>query len=146
MIVLNKNDKVNLFKGLKATIIHNIESGKLNNPTPIQMQTVPTLLNRRDCLGCAATGSGKSGAFLIPTLFLASVPDFVFYNTEKPKGNKNDSSIGKIRALLLAPSRELAVQLHREVQRLGEGKVHGLKAVSKILMRWENLWILVVSE
>ena len=50
MIVLNKNDKVNLFKGLKATIIHNIESGKLNNPTPIQMQTVPTLLNRRDLL------------------------------------------------------------------------------------------------
>ena len=110
------------------------------------MQTVPTLLNRRDCLGCAATGLGKSGAFLIPTLFLASVPDFVFYNTEKPKGNKNNSSIGKIRALLLAPSRELAVQLHREVQRLGEGKVHGLKAVSKTLMRWENLWILVVSE
>jgi ATP-dependent RNA helicase DDX52/ROK1 len=124
-----KDEKVNIFKGLKATIIRNIEGGKWINPTPIQMQVIPTLLNRRDCLGCAATGSGKSGAFLIPTLFLASVPDFIFYNREQPKINKRESSTGKIRALLLAPSRELAVQLHREVQRLGEGKVHGLKAV-----------------
>ena len=60
---------------------------------------------------------------------MASLPDFVFNNTELPKSNKNDTSIGKSRALLLSPSRELAVQLHREVQRLGEGKVHGLNAV-----------------
>lgn len=110
-----------MFSNIHQSIVRNIEHGRWINPTPIQMQAVPALLNRRDVLGCAPTGSGKSGAFIIPSLFLTSVPDSLFYKT-----SKSDENIG-IRALFLAPSRELASQLSREVQRLGEGKLNGIR-------------------
>lgn len=118
------NEK-NSFQSLKSVLVRNIESGKWINPTPIQMQAIPSLLNRRDVLGCAPTGSGKSGAFIIPTLFLTSISDALFY--KKNTAEKGDHT-QKIRALLLAPSRELASQLHREVERLGEGKVGGIRS------------------
>ena len=41
-----------------------------STPTPIQEQAIPTLLNRRDLLGCAQTGTGKTAAFAIPILQL----------------------------------------------------------------------------
>mmetsp|Transcript_10568 Transcript_10568/g.11655 ORF Transcript_10568/g.11655 Transcript_10568/m.11655 type:complete len:607 (-) Transcript_10568:195-2015(-) len=133
----NESDQ-KTFSSLKNTIIRNIENGKWINPTPIQMQSITALLGRRDVLGCAPTGSGKSGAFIIPTLFISSAPDEIFYKTEHVQ-NKNDTAStprkkglhtgsGKIRALILAPSRELASQLHREIERLGEGKLHGLRS------------------
>jgi ATP-dependent RNA helicase DDX52/ROK1 len=137
-----------LFSAVKNTLLKNIEMGKWTEPTPIQMQSIPTLLEKRDTLGCAPTGSGKSGAFIIPALFIGSAPQSVFYNTsvapksdsvdggkKKKKKNKHQEKHGDpdteggIRTLLLAPSRELAAQLHREVVRLGEGKIHGLKSV-----------------
>ena len=100
----------------------NIESGKWKEPTPIQMQCIPTLLERRDMIGCAPTGSGKSGAFIIPSLVLSGAPFHVFYASEaskvpaKKKAAKKKSHEGEVRSLLLAPSRELAAQLHREVE------------------------------
>jgi len=147
------SSKKSTFQLLASAFIRNIERGRWINPTPIQMQGIPSLLARRDVLGCAPTGSGKSGAFIIPTLFLSSVSEDIFYNRirngdanqkedQSKKGKKNNkkkkgkgsngvaesSSQNKIRALFLAPSRELASQLHREVERLGEGKMHGLRA------------------
>ena len=121
------------FQSLHTSTIRNVESGRWINPTPIQMQAIPSLLSRKDVLGCAPTGSGKSGAFIIPALFLTSVSDAVFYNKGTDKAGKgsasaSDASSQKIRALLLAPSRELASQLHREVERLGEGKIGGIRA------------------
>jgi ATP-dependent RNA helicase DDX52/ROK1 len=123
---------------LKA-VLHNIEAGRWKEPTPIQMQSLPTLLARRDMIGAAPTGSGKSGAFIIPTLLLASCSPSIFYghdNTPKQKKKKKSKSKtvqdtstsyqGEIRGLLLAPSLELASQLHREVERLGMGKPGGL--------------------
>mmetsp|Transcript_7148 Transcript_7148/g.13556 ORF Transcript_7148/g.13556 Transcript_7148/m.13556 type:complete len:455 (+) Transcript_7148:3181-4545(+) len=95
------------------------------------MQAIPSLLSRRDVLGCAPTGSGKSGAFLIPLLFLTTASDDVFYASSSSTTTitTDVSKSQKIRALVVAPSRELASQLHREVERLGEGKVGGIKAV-----------------
>jgi Superfamily II DNA and RNA helicases len=138
---------VKTFQTVHHSIVRNIENGKWINPTPIQMQAIPSLLSRRDVLGCAPTGSGKSGAFLIPLLFLTSASDDLFYATgssssslsssssssplSSNKKNKNGVVVTgsqKIRALVVAPSRELACQLHREVERLGEGKVGGIRA------------------
>lgn len=113
----------NTFQSIKTSVVRNIENGRWINPTPIQMQAIPSLINRRDVLGTAPTGSGKSGAFIIPALFLTSVTDAIFYK----KGSAKDEQSQKIRALLLAPSRELASQLNREVERLGEGKVGGIR-------------------
>jgi len=149
--ILNNKQMVGTFHAIKASITRNIEMGKWINPTPIQMQALPSLLHRRDTLGCAPTGSGKSGAFIIPILFLATAEEKIFYaipenenegeeNTmskkkKKRKREENEKSSAKsstnrqghIRSLILAPSRELAQQLHRELERLGEGKVNGLR-------------------
>ena len=60
----------------------NLEAGRWKEPTPIQMQTIPVLLERRgDVIGCAPTGQGKTGAFVIPALLLSSAPSRVYYNT-----------------------------------------------------------------
>lgn len=125
----------NSFQSLVRPVRQNVESGKWKEPTPIQMQCLPTLLERRDVIGCAPTGSGKSGAFIIPALLLSGAPYHVFYASEsqklpnKKKAAKKVSHEGEIRSLLLAPSRELAAQLHREVERLGMGKPGGLTSL-----------------
>lgn len=136
-----------LFHRIHQTILTNIEHGKWLEPTPIQMQAIPSLMERRDIMGCAPTGSGKSGAFILPALMLAKCSEDIFYgkaviNTvdatkEKKSKKKKDKTTtnvdqvvdlhGHIRSILLAPSRELASQLHREVQRLSSnmpGKFH----------------------
>jgi ATP-dependent RNA helicase DDX52/ROK1 len=131
------------FQGISRAIERNIEMGRWKEPTPVQMQAIPTLMERRDLIGAAPTGSGKSGGFIIPALFLSSAPYNVFYGNQieskspskkqKKKITKDDKSKssreGEIRALILAPSRELAAQLHREVERLGLGKPGGLSSM-----------------
>jgi len=130
------------FAAIQRAVQHNVEAGRWKEPTPIQMQALPALLQaRRDLIGAAPTGSGKSGAFLIPALFLASAPWEAFYGTtttassRQSKKNKKQnkpqpkSGKGEIRALVLAPSLELAAQLHREVERLGTGKPGGLASL-----------------
>ncbi len=68
-------------------------------PTPIQEQSIPVLLERRDLLGCAQTGTGKTAAFAIPILQL--LHDDELYK----KGPQ------AIKALILTPTRELAIQI-----------------------------------
>jgi len=136
----------NLFGQLHQTILNNIEQGRWVEPTPIQMQGIPSLMDRRDVMGCAPTGSGKSGAFVLPALMISKCPEEV-YHGQSPKGDEdeeqpNSKKMGKkkqqhqqqkkngdkkknaedlqghVRTILLAPSRELSSQIHREVQRL----------------------------
>ncbi len=68
------------------------------NPTPIQEQAIPVVLDRKDLLGCAQTGTGKTAAFAIPLLQL-------IYNEKQQKGKHNNH------CLILTPTRELAVQI-----------------------------------
>lgn len=124
-------------------MLHNIEAGDWKEPTPIQMQAIPTLMERRDVLASAPTGSGKSGAFCIPALLLSAVSSTEYYqsynkNNDIPpttgsktnkKKPKKESRQGEIRSLILAPSRELAHQLHREVERLGRNRPGGLTSL-----------------
>ncbi|MBU2046827.1 MAG: DEAD/DEAH box helicase, partial [Bacteroidetes bacterium] len=69
------------------------------HPTPIQSQAIPQLLQKKDLLGCAQTGTGKTAAFAIPILQLL--------NEQGPqqKGSR------KIKALIVTPTRELAIQI-----------------------------------
>eukprot|EP00934_Nitzschia_sp_Nitz4_P002677 Nitzschia sp. Nitz4//scaffold20_size174350//65316//67118//NITZ4_002095-RA/size174350-processed-gene-0.97-mRNA-1//-1//CDS//3329541788//2667//frame0 len=115
------------FAALHTAITRNIEAGRWKEPTPIQMQSLPALLERRDLIAAAPTGSGKSGAFILPALFLSSAPFHVYYG--KKESSPKKSAQGEIRTLLLAPSRELAAQLHREVERLGFGKPGGISSM-----------------
>ena len=90
------------FKNLNIipTILKALEKKNYEVPTPIQEEAIPFILNGRDLLGCAQTGTGKTAAFAIPTLQLL--------NAEKaPQGAQRN-----IRALVITPTRELALQIY----------------------------------
>lgn len=90
------------FKELKIipTILKALNDENYTEPTPIQEQAIPPILGGRDLLGCAQTGTGKTAAFAIPTLQLL--------NEEKVKHNASQN----IRALIITPTRELALQIY----------------------------------
>lgn len=69
------------------------------NPTPIQEQSIPILLKKNDLLGCAQTGTGKTAAFAIP----------IIQNLHLDKSNTRGQR--KIKALVVTPTRELAIQI-----------------------------------
>ncbi|MEH6304142.1 DEAD/DEAH box helicase [Olivibacter sp. CPCC 100613] len=75
------------------------------NPTPIQSQAIPIVLSGKDLLGCAQTGTGKSAAFILPILQQLSN----FPNKEKA-----------VKALVLAPTRELAIQINESIAAYGQ--------------------------
>jgi ATP-dependent RNA helicase RhlE len=77
-------------------------------PTPIQQQSIPLILEKRDLLGCAQTGTGKTAAFAIPMLQL------LYTDKESEKGPK------KIKALILTPTRELAIQIDESFAAYGK--------------------------
>jgi len=83
-------------------------------PTPIQAEAIPAILAGRDLIGCASTGTGKTAAFLLPIL------------QRLHAGTVH----GKMRALVLSPTRELAMQI--DEQALGLGYHVGLTAVSVV--------------
>ena len=77
-------------------------------PTPIQEQSIPIVLERRDLLGCAQTGTGKTAAFAIPILQIL--------HEEKEAGNTHKG----IKALILTPTRELAIQIDESFAAYGK--------------------------
>lgn len=83
------------------------------NPTPIQEQTIPFLLEKKDVLGCAQTGTGKTAAFSIPILH-------ILYNEKANYAGKR-----KIKALVVTPTRELAIQIGESFS--AYGKYTGIK-------------------
>jgi len=78
------------------------------NPTPIQEQSIPILLRGRDLLGCAQTGTGKTAAFGIPII------QHLYLDKERRNGVK------KIKALVVTPTRELAIQIAMSFKTYGQ--------------------------
>ncbi|MDF2699840.1 MAG: box helicase [Haloplasmataceae bacterium] len=93
---------------IMPTILRALEKENYIEPTPIQEQAIPPILNGSDLLGCAQTGTGKTAAFAIPILQLLS-QEKVDPTTQR-----------KIRALILTPTRELAVQIFESFQIYGQ--------------------------
>ncbi|KAG1652403.1 hypothetical protein FOA52_004583 [Chlamydomonas sp. UWO 241] len=91
---------------LHANILVDIHHHKYTAPTPIQSQGIPIALSGRDILGCAETGSGKTASFAIPMIQHCLAQALV---------RSGDGPIG----LVLAPTRELAQQIEKEVQAFG---------------------------
>ena len=83
------------------------------HPTPIQEKSIPIILSRRDLLGCAQTGTGKTAAFAIPMLQIL--------HQEKSLPNNTRG----IKALILTPTRELAIQIEESFA--AYGKYAGLR-------------------
>jgi ATP-dependent RNA helicase RhlE len=93
---------------LQDQILKNLETSGYTTPTPIQAQAIPVLLEGGDLLGIAQTGTGKTAAFTLPMLQRLSGRNFSLTPTEP-------------RALILAPTRELATQIKESLDKYGEG-------------------------
>jgi ATP-dependent RNA helicase RhlE len=95
--------------GLDATLMAGIKSLGYKTPTPVQSKTIPNTLQGHDVMGLAQTGTGKTAAFALPMLHhLFTSPVAVSRGRTKP-----------IRALIIAPTRELAEQIDENIQELG---------------------------
>src|SRR5256714_10835828 len=93
--------------GLEPAQLSACESLGYNEPTPIQRQAIPVILSGRDVIGCAETGTGKTAAFLLP----------IIQNiTAKPRPG--------LRVLVLAPTRELALQIQKNYGELNRVKTN----------------------
>ncbi|EDM36038.1 possible ATP-dependent RNA helicase [Pedobacter sp. BAL39] len=88
-------------------ILKALQTEGYTQPTPIQEQSIPTILTSRDLLGCAQTGTGKTAAFAIPMLQLLN------------KEHQNAKGPRPIRALVLTPTRELAIQIEESFKAYG---------------------------
>ncbi|MBS0519431.1 MAG: DEAD/DEAH box helicase [Proteobacteria bacterium] len=94
--------------GLAEPLLRALSAANYVAPTPIQARTIPLLLQGRDVLGIAQTGTGKTAAFALPVLQLLSASG----GRAQPKSP---------RALVLAPTRELAVQIAKNFDTYGRG-------------------------
>ncbi len=95
--------------GLSEPLLRDLTAAGLMVPTPIQAQAIPPALEGRDVIGCAQTGTGKTAAFVIPMIERLAV---------LPKGHPQ--------ALILAPTRELALQIYGSIEKFGRS--HGISA------------------
>ncbi|RFZ85885.1 DEAD/DEAH box helicase [Mucilaginibacter terrenus] len=104
-----------LFTDLKLIepILKALQTEGYTNPTPIQQQAIPYILQNRDLLGCAQTGTGKTAAFAIPTLQL------LYQDRQQHREQKT------IKTLVLTPTRELAIQISESFTAYGRNT--GLK-------------------
>ncbi len=96
--------KTNSALGLIDELMRAIRDEGYESPTPIQTQAIPEVLNGRDILGCAQTGTGKTAAFALPIL-----------QTLIETGGRK----GRIRTLVLTPTRELAAQIKESFDTYG---------------------------
>ncbi len=88
--------------GLIKPILSALKEKGYKNPTPIQSQAIPVILDQRDVLGCAQTGTGKTAAFAIPIIQLIA--------------NKKRESHPVLRSLIVTPTRELAIQIDENIK------------------------------
>lgn len=92
---------------LIAPLLDALTNEGYTNPTPIQQEAIPIALAGKDLLGCAQTGTGKTAAFALPILQL-------LHTAPQEKGHR------KIKALILTPTRELAIQITESFMAYGK--------------------------
>lgn len=88
--------------GLSPEILRALQAKKYVDPTPIQSKAIPVIMQGKDLIGCAQTGTGKTAGFTLPML-------------NRLQKGKSPS----LRALVLVPTRELAMQVHESVKTYG---------------------------
>src|SRR5574341_1515799 len=86
--------------GLSPKVLEGVRAAGYTDPTPIQLRAIPLILEKRDLIGSAQTGTGKTAAFALPII--------------SRLGGR-----GKLRALVLEPTRELAAQVETAIRDYG---------------------------
>lgn len=94
--------------GLRAELLRAVSEKGYSVPTPIQQQAIPPILEGRDIMGGAQTGTGKTAGFTLPLL------------QRLMSSNKHEKGRRPVRALVLTPTRELAAQVHDSVLTYGK--------------------------
>ena len=110
-------DNMSINQEIKEIILNNIEASDWKEPTPIQMQAIPSLLLKRDVLASAPTGSGKTAAFVTPMLSYIT--------------SSSTSSTRGIKGLILVPTKELGEQILSDTLRLSAGRKIKAKTLKK---------------
>jgi ATP-dependent RNA helicase RhlE len=87
-------------------ILKALQEEGYTTPTPIQAQSIPIILQKKDLLGCAQTGTGKTAAFALPIIQLLG--ENTSYDQRKV-----------VRSLILTPTRELAIQIEESFRAYG---------------------------
>ena len=93
--------------GLRAELVRAVSEKGYDTPTPIQAQAIPLVLEGRDLMGSAQTGTGKTAGFTLPLLQRLAA-------TEPPHNSRRP-----VRALVITPTRELAAQVHESIVEYG---------------------------
>ncbi len=125
--------------GLSQTLLKKLADLKYTEPYPIQVEAIPAILDNKDVLGIAKTGSGKTASFVLPLLM----------NLERRKVKKNRH----VKILMLVPTRELAVQVNDVVNLFSETlpwrvkslAVFGGVSINPQMMNLQNVDILVAT-
>ena len=108
---MKETDYCMTFDELKLipSLLTNVRDAGYSVPTPIQEATIPLVLEGNDVLGCAQTGTGKTAAFALPVL----------QRLQQQRSRRPDAKV--IRALVLSPTRELAMQTWENFEQYGRG-------------------------
>ena len=93
---------------LRDFLLINVTKSGYTKPTPIQRYGIPIIMAKRDLMACAQTGSGKTAAFLLPMLNIM---------LEEVR----DVEVGKPQAVIMSPTRELAIQIFNEARKFALG-------------------------
>jgi len=113
--------------GLHQPLVDSCKSLGFIEPTPIQRQAIPVILDGSDLIGCASTGTGKTAAFLLPIL-------------QKLTTEKREASKRAVRVLVLTPTRELASQITDNLHELdAKRKVRAVTIVGGASFNRQNL-------
>lgn len=111
--------------GLSSSIYSEVEKAGFTIPTDVQQETIPAVLQGRDVLARAETGSGKTAAFVLPIL------EKILREYAKPNKGTIGSNIAS--TLVLVPTRELAIQIRQEFERFSSGFLLGSNRKVKCL-------------
>jgi len=99
---------------LSSKLLSTLEQLNYTTPTEIQKKTIPLILQKRDILATSQTGTGKTAAFVLPML----------ENIEEEQAKRVADERYKIKALILAPTRELVIQIQQKIETYGENFAH----------------------
>jgi ATP-dependent RNA helicase DDX52/ROK1 len=99
-----------------SRLLQNLRKGGWSTPTAVQRGAMPVLLDNRDCLVGAPTGSGKTLTYLLPLLYHLKAP-------------QKDG--GGLRAIIVCPTKELSLQIYEQLDKLGEGKKWKLNLLTR---------------
>ncbi len=98
--------------GLHDKLLANVRNSGYQKPTPVQKKALPIIMAGRDLMACAQTGSGKTASFLLPILHTLIKKGFQ---------SKTGAAVQTPEVVVLAPTRELALQIHNEARKFSQG-------------------------